>query len=141
VFFNYLNTSKILQNREGSVVNVVKLYNSELSSIIDKHAPLTSKNIILRPSTEWYSDELRAAKRNRRKAERAKIILRSSSLETGENDVSGSPSNFISALMVSQLSLDELFVALNCPEWYLFFQQKNHKTCQPELFHHGAKEE
>jgi hypothetical protein len=34
-----LNTSKILQNREGSVVNVVKLYNSELSSIIDKHAP------------------------------------------------------------------------------------------------------
>ena len=35
-----LNTSKIVQNREGSVVNVVKLYNSELSSIIDKHAPL-----------------------------------------------------------------------------------------------------
>jgi hypothetical protein len=65
-----LNTSKILQNREGSVVNVVKLYNSELSSIIDRHAPLASKNIILRPSTEWYSDELRAAKRNRRKAER-----------------------------------------------------------------------
>jgi hypothetical protein len=36
----------------------------------------------------------------------AKIILRSSSLETGENDDSGSPSNFISALIVSQLSLD-----------------------------------
>jgi hypothetical protein len=41
----------------------------------------------------------------------ANIILRSSSLETGENDLNGSPSNFISALMVSQLSLDELFVA------------------------------
>ena len=65
-----LNNSKIAQNREGSVVNVVKLYNSELSSIIDKHAPLKSKNIILRPNTEWYSDELRAAKRDRRKAER-----------------------------------------------------------------------
>jgi uncharacterized iron-regulated membrane protein len=39
--------------------------------------------------------------------------------------------------MVSQLSLDELFVA----GWYLFFQQKIHKTCQPELFHNGAKEE
>ena len=48
----------------------MKLYNSELSSIIDKHAPLKSKNIILRPNTEWYSDELRAAKRDRRKAER-----------------------------------------------------------------------
>jgi nicotinamide riboside kinase len=31
---------------------------------------LKSKNIILRPNTEWYSDELRAAKRDRRKAER-----------------------------------------------------------------------
>jgi hypothetical protein len=59
-----LNNSKFTQNREGSVVNVVKLYNSELSSIIDKHAPLKSKNIILRPNTEWYSDELRAAKRD-----------------------------------------------------------------------------
>jgi hypothetical protein len=28
------------------------------------------KNILLRPSTDWYSDELRAAKRDRRKAER-----------------------------------------------------------------------
>jgi hypothetical protein len=65
-----LNTSKIVQNREGLIVNVVNLYNSELSSIIDKHAPLKLKNIILRPSTEWYSDELRAAKRDRRKAER-----------------------------------------------------------------------
>ena len=65
-----LNNSKIVQNREGSVVNVVKLYNFEVSSIIDKHAPLKSKNIILRPNTEWYSDELRAAKRDRRKAER-----------------------------------------------------------------------
>jgi hypothetical protein len=64
-----LNTSKIVQNREGSVVNVVKLYNSELNSINDKHAPLKSKNIILRSNTEWYSDELRAAKRDRRKAE------------------------------------------------------------------------
>ena len=43
-----LNTSKIVQNREGSVVNVVKLYNSELSSIIDKHAPL-----------EWTNSEMR----------------------------------------------------------------------------------
>ena len=69
-----LNNSKIVQNREGSVVNVVKLYNFEVSSIIDKHAPLKSKNIILRPNTEWYSDELRAAKRDRRKAERVCVI-------------------------------------------------------------------
>jgi hypothetical protein len=41
-----LNNSKIAQNREGSVVNIVKLYNSELSSIIDKHAPLKSSAVV-----------------------------------------------------------------------------------------------
>jgi nicotinamide riboside kinase len=34
------------------------------------HAPLQSKSIILRPNTDWYSDELRSAKTERRKAER-----------------------------------------------------------------------
>jgi hypothetical protein len=43
--------------------------------------------------------------------------------------------------MVSQLSLDELFVAAKLSRMVLIFQQKIHKTCQPELFHHGAKEE
>ncbi|CAC5400145.1 unnamed protein product [Mytilus coruscus] len=68
-FIQDLSTTKIVQNREGSVENIVNLYNTELSSIIDRHAPLKSKNIIMRPNTEWYTDELRIAKRDRRKAE------------------------------------------------------------------------
>ncbi|CAC5400218.1 unnamed protein product [Mytilus coruscus] len=69
-FIQDWSTTKIVQNREGSVENIVNLYNTELSSIIDRHAPLKSKNIIMRPNTEWYTDELRIAKRDRRKAER-----------------------------------------------------------------------
>jgi hypothetical protein len=49
---------------------LVQAYYTEISSIINKHAPLQSKSIILRPNTDWYSDELRSAKTERRKAER-----------------------------------------------------------------------
>ena len=64
----------------------------------------------------------------------AKIILRSSSLETGENDVSGSPSNFISAHMVSQLSLDELFVAAKLSWMVLIFPTKNSQNLSARAF-------
>ena len=37
---------------------------------MDKHAPLQTKVILLRSNTQWYTDELHAAKRERRKAER-----------------------------------------------------------------------
>jgi len=65
-----LINTEIIQNKERPLEDLVNSYTSELSSIVDKHAPLKSKNLILRPNTEWYTDELRAAKRNRRKAER-----------------------------------------------------------------------
>ena len=35
-------------------------------NIIDKHASLQTKVILLRPNTQWYADELHAAKRERR---------------------------------------------------------------------------
>ncbi|KAK3087899.1 hypothetical protein FSP39_012275 [Pinctada imbricata] len=39
-------------------------------NILDKHAPLQSKVVTIRPNTQWYSDELREIKHERRKAER-----------------------------------------------------------------------
>lgn len=53
-------------------------YQCCLSSIIDKHAPLQTKTVIVRPNTQWYSDQLRTAKREKRQAERK---WRSSKLE------------------------------------------------------------
>ena len=49
---------------------MVKTYNSQLESVIDKHAPVQSKTITIRPNTEWYTDELRNSKRECRRAER-----------------------------------------------------------------------
>ena len=67
---NDLNTSAVLRNPKGSSEELVKVYNSKVQIIIDKHAPLQRKVILLRPNTQWCTDELHAAKRERRKAER-----------------------------------------------------------------------
>ena len=38
--------------------------------VIDCHAPLKNKTVKVRPAVPWYNDEIKAAKRLRRKAER-----------------------------------------------------------------------
>ena len=45
-------------------------YRSTLSEIFDKHAPEIEKNFKPRPDSLWYNEEIRKAKRERRKAER-----------------------------------------------------------------------
>ena len=45
-------------------------YNNTLSALVDRHAPLKSKHVRSRPSVSWYTAEISAAKKLRRKAER-----------------------------------------------------------------------
>ncbi|CAG2193990.1 unnamed protein product [Mytilus edulis] len=65
-----INNSLLQNERNTSVEHVVASYDSMLRTVLDRHAPEQSKVITLRPNTEWYTDELRFAKRERRKAER-----------------------------------------------------------------------
>ena len=67
---NDILNSNALQNPKGSIDELVETYNTQLSAIIDKHAPVQSKTIIMRPNTKWYTEELRTAEQDRRKAER-----------------------------------------------------------------------
>ena len=46
------------------------MYDQEIKSVVGKHAPLLSREITIRPNTEWYTEDLRNAKRMCRKAER-----------------------------------------------------------------------
>ena len=48
----------------------VQSYNSTLSSILDRHAPLKSKVVGSRPQVPCYNQEIAEAKKKRRKAER-----------------------------------------------------------------------
>ena len=38
--------------------------------MLEKHAPVKTRTIVMRPQVPWYTDEIRQAKRERRKAER-----------------------------------------------------------------------
>ncbi|KAK3085690.1 hypothetical protein FSP39_007270 [Pinctada imbricata] len=53
-----------------NVTQLVHDFNVDIKNILDKHAPLQSKVVTIRPNTQWYSDELREIKHERQKAER-----------------------------------------------------------------------
>ena len=46
-------------------------YNSRLLSLLDKHAPVTSKTLSVHPRVPWFSPTIKNLKKERRKAERA----------------------------------------------------------------------
>ncbi|KAL3882100.1 hypothetical protein ACJMK2_028471 [Sinanodonta woodiana] len=49
---------------------LVDAYTSELYMLLERHAPLRTKSIILRNDCPWYTDELYEAKHKKRKLER-----------------------------------------------------------------------
>ena len=52
------------------VFNKMKVFEETITSVVDKIAPLESIRTTVRPNTDWYSEDITEAKRNRRKAER-----------------------------------------------------------------------
>ena len=49
---------------------LVERYESQLSTILDKHAPVKTRVVTVRPSSPWYTDGIKAEKVKRRKLER-----------------------------------------------------------------------
>jgi hypothetical protein len=43
---------------------------SALSTVLDRHAPLKRKRVIVRPDNPWFTDEISVARRDKRKRER-----------------------------------------------------------------------
>ena len=58
---------------------LVTSYDSTLRAVMNKHAPVQTRTMVVRPRVPWYTDDIRQAKKKRRKAER---IWRSSKLES-----------------------------------------------------------
>ena len=72
--FKYdIEASELMKDIKHDACDVVDQYNSCLSVILDKHAPATTKEVILRPHSPWYNEQLSTAKKACRKAERAWI--------------------------------------------------------------------
>ena len=53
-----------------TLVELTDLYDTELRDILDRLAPIKTRTITIRPESEWYNSEIRAAKQQRRQAER-----------------------------------------------------------------------
>ena len=52
-------------------INGIKIrYNWELSSVLDKHAPLKSRMVTMRPAAPWFREEIKLERRVRRRLER-----------------------------------------------------------------------
>ncbi|XP_062616025.1 uncharacterized protein LOC134277724 [Saccostrea cucullata] len=68
-FRNDLDFSNVTY-KEASVEKLIIHYNRVLTATIDVHAPQKSKEIVIRPNTPWFTDDLYSAKRDRRRAER-----------------------------------------------------------------------
>jgi len=57
-------------NHPIELEDLVDKYYSELSSVLNKHAPIKKRIITLRPASPWYSTDIKVAKCKRRKLER-----------------------------------------------------------------------
>ncbi|XP_066016040.1 uncharacterized protein [Pocillopora verrucosa] len=64
------NTRLVRDAASFSLGELVYEYNTTLKSLLDRHAPLKTKTITLRPTALWYTEEIRSEKRKRRALER-----------------------------------------------------------------------
>ena len=69
--FSYdLSSSPLLQSPKESLDELVCQYDSVIKKVVNKHAPLVSKTVVIRPYMPWYDTTILQAKRNRRQLER-----------------------------------------------------------------------
>ena len=69
-FMEDLSASRLCQDPPSEAVKLVDCYNTTLAGLIDRHAPLKTKTVTVRPQVPWCSEEIRKAKRVRRRAEK-----------------------------------------------------------------------
>ena len=67
---NDIQSSEYLNDTTGSMDALTERYLSELSELINVHAPLITRTVTLKPHAPWYNEELRDAKQLRRQLER-----------------------------------------------------------------------
>ena len=62
--------SQLYLSQSSDLDSLIDQYESVLSELLDKHAPLITRRITCRPHAPWFDDELREAKRQVRRCER-----------------------------------------------------------------------
>ena len=65
-----LSTTSLCTDSPDAMNDLVKCYNSTLSAVLDRHTPLNTKFITVRPLVPWFNEDIRETRRERRRAER-----------------------------------------------------------------------
>ena len=65
-----ITKSSLLCNPCNSLEDLVKQYNSDLSTILDSHAPEIEKRVVIHPDSSRYTEDIRKEKQKRRQLER-----------------------------------------------------------------------
>ena len=65
-----------MKSQSNDLNCLVDQYDSQLSSILDSHAPLKERIVTLRPFSPWYSPEIKAEIKKRRNLEKRWRITR-----------------------------------------------------------------
>ena len=69
-FASDIESTITFHSEEMPLDDLVRNYNDSIRAAVDKHAPVQTKVVTLRTNTQWYSQELHAVKKDKRKAER-----------------------------------------------------------------------
>ena len=106
----------------SDVNDMVEDYNNTLKNILNKQCPLITKEIILRPHTEWYTDVIRTLKHQLRKAEntwrKSKLHVHKQIYQKLKNErnaaIQNSRKNYIKEKIISQKdNPKELYKTIN----------------------------
>ena len=65
-----IDKKKLCVNTPDALNQLVECYNRTLSQALDRHAPICTKSIKSRPLVPWFNEKIKAARREKRKAER-----------------------------------------------------------------------
>jgi len=69
-FKSDIEKSDLILSPSNDLTELVTQYNSTLKTLIEKHAPLTTKVIKIKPNSPWFNNDIKQAKVQRRRAER-----------------------------------------------------------------------
>ena len=69
-FSNDIKNSPLLKNPPQNLDELVDTYNTTLSNLFEDHAPLKSRSFVERPLVPWMTDDIKEAKKKRKRAEK-----------------------------------------------------------------------
>jgi len=70
VLSNELAASDLCSNTPDDLNDLVHCYNTTLTSALDRHAPLVTRSVPVRPLVPWLNNYIKEVRKERRKAER-----------------------------------------------------------------------